>query len=87
MVLSPLCKRKCNVSAAYFEGIESNQALELNPEQKQACEAVVGAIGKQQPPFLLQGITGSGKTEVTCRLSKVPWTRARQLFCWCLRFP
>lgn len=51
-------------SAAYFEGIESNQALELNPEQKQACEAVVGAIGKQHPPFLLQGITGSGKTEV-----------------------
>lgn len=51
-------------SAAYFEGIESNQALELNPEQKQACEAVVGAIGKQSPPFLLQGITGSGKTEV-----------------------
>lgn len=51
-------------SAAYFEGIESNQALELNPEQKEACEAVVGAIGKKHPPFLLQGITGSGKTEV-----------------------
>lgn len=51
-------------SASYFEGIESNQALELNPEQKQACEAVVGAIGKEHPPFLLQGITGSGKTEV-----------------------
>lgn len=51
-------------SAAYFEGIDPNQALELNPEQKQACEAVVGAIGKQYPPFLLQGITGSGKTEV-----------------------
>lgn len=51
-------------SAAYFEGIESNQALELNPEQKEACEAVVGTIGKEHPPFLLQGITGSGKTEV-----------------------
>ena len=51
-------------SAAYFEGIESSQSLELNPEQKEACEAVVGAIGKKHPPFLLQGITGSGKTEV-----------------------
>ena len=33
-------------------------------EQRQARDAVVSAIGSQQPPFLLQGITGSGKTEV-----------------------
>ena len=59
-----ILQKEVQRSAAYFEGIESNQALELNPEQKQACEAVVGAIGKQYPPFLLQGITGSGKTEV-----------------------
>ena len=59
-----MVQKEVQRSAAYFEGIESNQALELNPEQKEACEAVVGAIGKQHPPFLLQGITGSGKTEV-----------------------
>ena len=59
-----IVQKEVQRSAAYFEGIESNQALELNPEQKVACEAVVGAIGKQYPPFLLQGITGSGKTEV-----------------------
>ena len=59
-----ILQKEVQRSAAYFEGIESNQALELNPEQKQACEAVVGAIGKKHPPFLLQGITGSGKTEV-----------------------
>ena len=59
-----MVQKEVQRSAAYFEGIESNQALELNPEQKQACEAVVGAIGKKHPPFLLQGITGSGKTEV-----------------------
>ena len=51
-------------SAAYFEGIEASQPLELNPEQRQARDAVVSAIGSYQPPFLLQGITGSGKTEV-----------------------
>ena len=59
-----MVQKEVQRSAAYFEGIESNQALELNPEQKEACEAVVGAIGKKHPPFLLQGITGSGKTEV-----------------------
>ena len=59
-----MVQKEVQRSAAYFEGIESNQALELNPEQNQACEAVVGAIGKKHPPFLLQGITGSGKTEV-----------------------
>ena len=59
-----ILQKEVQRSAAYFEGIESNQALELNSEQNQACEAVVGAIGKEHPPFLLQGITGSGKTEV-----------------------
>lgn len=59
-----IVQKEVQRSAAYFEGIESNQALELNPEQKEACEAVVGTIGKKHPPFLLQGITGSGKTEV-----------------------
>lgn len=59
-----IVQKEVQRSAAYFEDIESNQALELNPEQKEACEAVVGAIGKEHPPFLLQGITGSGKTEV-----------------------
>ncbi|HET5172537.1 TPA: primosomal protein N' [Streptococcus pneumoniae] len=51
-------------SAAYFEGIEASRPLELNPEQRQARDAVVSSIGSSQPPFLLQGITGSGKTEV-----------------------
>ena len=59
-----IAQKEVQRSAAYFEGIESSQSLELNPEQKEACEAVVGAIGKKHPPFLLQGITGSGKTEV-----------------------
>ena len=59
-----ILQKEVQRSAAYFEGVESSQSLELNPEQKEACEAVVGAIGKEHPPFLLQGITGSGKTEV-----------------------
>ena len=59
-----LVQKEVQRSAAYFEGIEASTPLELNPEQRQARDAVVSAIGSQQPPFLLQGITGSGKTEV-----------------------
>ncbi|WP_173226851.1 MULTISPECIES: primosomal protein N' [unclassified Streptococcus] len=59
-----IVQKEVQRSAAYFEGIEASRPLELNPEQRQARDAVVGAIGSHQPPFLLQGITGSGKTEV-----------------------
>ena len=59
-----LVQKEVQRSSAYFEGIEASTPLELNPEQRQARDAVVSAIGSQQPPFLLQGITGSGKTEV-----------------------
>lgn len=59
-----LVQKEVQRSATYFEGIEASRPLELNPEQRQARDAVVSAIGSQQPPFLLQGITGSGKTEV-----------------------
>ena len=59
-----IVQKEVQRSAAYFEGIDASQPLELNPEQRQARDAVVSAIGSHQPPFLLQGITGSGKTEV-----------------------
>jgi len=42
---------------------ESEIPLELNPTQKIACEAIIQAFGQFQA-FLLDGITGSGKTEV-----------------------
>ena len=59
-----IVQKEVQRSAAYFEGIEASQPLELNLEQRQARDAVVSAIGSYQPPFLRQGITGSGKTEV-----------------------
>ena len=59
-----IVQKEVQRSASYFEGIEVSRPLELNPEQSQARDAVVSAIGSHQPPFLLQGITGSGKTEV-----------------------
>ena len=59
-----IVQKEVQRSAAYFEGIEASQPLELNAEQRQARDAVVSAIGSHQAPFLLQGITGSGKTEI-----------------------
>jgi primosomal protein N' (replication factor Y) (superfamily II helicase) len=45
------------VSAAAAAG------LTLNPDQRQAADAIAAAHGKFAP-FLLEGVTGSGKTEV-----------------------
>ena len=59
-----ITEREVNRAAAYYEGKEQTQALVLNPEQSKAVETVVSQIGKESKPFLLEGVTGSGKTEV-----------------------
>lgn len=46
----------------------------LNPDQQQACEQIIGALGRYQG-FLLDGVTGSGKTEVY--LQSIAAVRAR----------
>ena len=82
-----IVQKEVQRSAAYFEGIEASQPLELNPEQRQARDAVVSAIGSHQLLSSFKGLQEVGRRRFICRLSKEPWTRARQLFCWCLRFP
>jgi primosomal protein N' (replication factor Y) (superfamily II helicase) len=55
-----------------FEGREAPAAppeLTLTPAQRVAVEALVGALARKRPsPFLLHGITGSGKTLVYIHL-------------------
>ncbi|MBL6537568.1 primosomal protein N' [Streptococcus suis] len=51
-------------SQAYFDKVEASQALTLNPEQAIAVRQIVSTIGQESQTYLLQGVTGSGKTEV-----------------------
>lgn len=53
-----------NRSDAYFEKVESSHFLKLNHQQENAVQEITQAIGKDSNPFLIEGITGSGKTEV-----------------------
>ena len=51
-------------SQSYFDRVEKAEFLPLNAQQEAARAAIVSQIGQDSAPFLLEGITGSGKTEV-----------------------
>lgn len=56
------------------------QSFDLTEEQAQAVEAVSKAITeKKQETFLLQGVTGSGKTEVYLNLTEKALAEGRQV--------
>ncbi|MFD0845471.1 primosomal protein N' [Streptococcus saliviloxodontae] len=51
-------------SDAYFDEVGESPFLELNDQQEEVVATIVSEIGHAQKPFLLEGVTGSGKTEV-----------------------
>lgn len=58
-------EKEVNRAASYFENQGQESALVLNEEQALAVQLITEKIGqKEVPPFLLEGVTGSGKTEV-----------------------
>lgn len=59
-----LSERLVNRADSYFETVEKTDFLTLIDEQQTIVETVSAAIGKDSTPFLLEGVTGSGKTEV-----------------------
>ena len=62
------------------KGIESTAIPQLTPEQTLAWEKIHSAFGLQNPklPFLLHGVTGSGKTELYIRAAEEAIRRGRQ---------
>lgn len=50
-------------SDAYFN-VATTDFLALNAEQQKVVDTVTNQIGQESKPFLLEGVTGSGKTEV-----------------------
>jgi primosomal protein N' (replication factor Y) len=71
----PLERREAGV-----EKFTSKQEIELTPEQASALEKIMHAISSLEPqqPFLLQGVTGSGKTEIYLRATEEVIRRGRQ---------
>jgi len=60
-------------------GIESSGIPVLTPEQKQAWEKIFTAFANSiSTPFLLHGVTGSGKTELYIRAAEEAVRRGRQ---------
>ena len=67
---------------AWGQGTEnSNSPLELTPDQRHAWDAIQAAFqsfSHHPEPFLLHGVTGSGKTEIYLRAAAEAIRRGRQ---------
>lgn len=61
--LIKVIEREKKRSDVYFD-VATTKFLDLNDEQAAVVEKVTSQIGKDSKPYLLEGVTGSGKTEV-----------------------
>jgi primosomal protein N' (replication factor Y) len=64
----------------HADSYPAKQELELTPEQESALHEIFNALASPDPhsPFLLQGVTGAGKTEIYLRATEEVIKRGRQ---------
>jgi primosomal protein N' (replication factor Y) len=64
----------------YTDQYPGKQEIELTPEQRSALEEILHTVDSldEKVPFLLQGVTGSGKTEIYLRAAEEVIKRGRQ---------
>ena len=72
-----IVEKEVSRSKAYFENVSATSALVLNEEQKVAVQAITQQIGHTGKPFLLEGVTGSGKTEVYLQVIQEALSRSK----------
>lgn len=70
-------EKEVSRSETYFENVSATSALVLNEEQKGAVQAITQQIGHTGKPFLLEGVTGSGKTEVYLQVIQEALSRGK----------
>ncbi len=73
----PLERPGSHTQAGTYPG---RQEITLTPEQEAALQEILSAMAsvETQPSFLLQGVTGSGKTEIYLRAAEEAIRRSRQ---------
>jgi primosomal protein N' (replication factor Y) len=68
----------CEISKAYPSKLLNNPALVSNPAQQAAIDSVCASLNKFNV-FLLEGVTGSGKTEVYLQIIHTVLQQGRQV--------
>lgn len=72
-----IIEKEVSRSEAYFENVAMDSARVLNEEQGAAVQTIMQQIGHGGKPFLLEGVTGSGKTEVYLQVIQEALSRGK----------
>jgi len=76
-ILEPVPREGLSAILDFVRGREDVVNIDLNTEQQAAFEVLCEGLDKGFTPFLIHGVTGSGKTIVYCHLSREALRRSK----------